>query len=395
MVNNMRRTGRFRRNKQKKILIIGSLSLLLFLCVGYAAFQTNLSLTARGNIKERNNLYVSSTGSDTKGNGTINKPYATIQKAYNSAWENSTIYVMDNITQTNTVTMDKNKDVILTSYSQTGNTNSIIRSSSLTTHLINVQNGALTLQNITINGNDVPSQDSMINVASEVYMEEGTLITKANNVNDWGGGFSVNGGTLTMNGGTISDCKYTGGAAVFVFGDHQEGDNYEGNKEGTFIMNDGLITNNNSAYTIWSAGKLQFNGGTISNNTSSRFAIINSAGSLNITNTNIINNNTNSTLADGWKAIVKCTNYLQITCNMTMTGGIIANNQIIDGPAISVINNASFTLDGGKIMNNISNGNLYGYGGVYVVNSTYTYKSGIVCGNTPANKYETSTTCPN
>ena len=49
----MRRIGRYRRGKQKKILIIGSLSLLLFLCVGYAAFSTNLSITAKGNIKEK------------------------------------------------------------------------------------------------------------------------------------------------------------------------------------------------------------------------------------------------------------------------------------------------------------------------------------------------------
>lgn len=38
--------------KQKQILIIGSLSLLLFLCVGYAAFSTTLSLRAKGNIKK-------------------------------------------------------------------------------------------------------------------------------------------------------------------------------------------------------------------------------------------------------------------------------------------------------------------------------------------------------
>lgn len=48
----MRKIGKYRRKKQKKILIIGSLSLLLFLCVGYAAFSTNLNITAKGNIKE-------------------------------------------------------------------------------------------------------------------------------------------------------------------------------------------------------------------------------------------------------------------------------------------------------------------------------------------------------
>lgn len=54
----MRRIGRHRqrREKQKKILIIGSLSLLLFLCAGYAAFSTNLSITAKGNIKEKSRV---------------------------------------------------------------------------------------------------------------------------------------------------------------------------------------------------------------------------------------------------------------------------------------------------------------------------------------------------
>lgn len=43
-----------RRNRQKKKIIIGSLSILLFLCVGYAAFSTNLNITAKGNIKDIN-----------------------------------------------------------------------------------------------------------------------------------------------------------------------------------------------------------------------------------------------------------------------------------------------------------------------------------------------------
>ena len=48
----MRKITRKKERKQKKLLIIGSLSLLLFLCVGYAAFQTTLNITAKGNIKE-------------------------------------------------------------------------------------------------------------------------------------------------------------------------------------------------------------------------------------------------------------------------------------------------------------------------------------------------------
>ena len=232
----------------------------------------------------------------------------------------------------------------------------------------------------------------MINVASEVYMEEGTLITKANNINDWGGGFSVNGGILTMNGGTISDCKYTGGAAVFVFGNHQEGDNYENNKEGTFIMNGGTITDNDSYYTIWSAGKLQFNGGTISNNTVNRHGIIFTAGPTNITDINIINNKNISTISNnGDISVIVCTTRLNLSCDMIMTGGTIMNNQMENGPAIMVGENTKFTLAGGKIMNNTSLGNAPG--GINVFKGQYIYKSGVVCGNTPANQYETSSTC--
>ncbi len=49
----MRKIGWYRRKKQKKFLILGSLFLLLFLCVGYAAFSTQLSLRAKGNIKPK------------------------------------------------------------------------------------------------------------------------------------------------------------------------------------------------------------------------------------------------------------------------------------------------------------------------------------------------------
>lgn len=46
------RKTRRKKRKQKKIIIISTLSLLLLITVGYAAFSTNLSITAKGNIKE-------------------------------------------------------------------------------------------------------------------------------------------------------------------------------------------------------------------------------------------------------------------------------------------------------------------------------------------------------
>ena len=362
----MRNIRRYRRKKQKKLIIIGSISLLLFLCVGYAAFSTNLKVMTRANIKDRHNLYVASFGSDTKGNGTKEKPYETIEKAYDSAWQNSTIYVMDNIVQKSKVIMDDNKDILLTSYSEEGSINSIIRDGSLTTNLIDVQKGILTLENITINGNDVPSQDSMINVAGEVYMERGTTVTKANNINDW------------------SECNSNdkGGAAIFIFGDHQEGDNVENNKEGTFILNGGNIENNNGESVIWTAGIIEINSGNIINN-SVVGSVLSASGKMNINNVNI-NNNEGS-------QIISCYKYINIYCNVNMYGGSIYNNSA-NNEIISIANKPSqFTLDGGKIMNNYTsqNGAIFIWG-----DGTYTYKSGVVCGNIPANQYETSTTCP-
>ena len=50
------RKTRKQKNKQKKIIIISALSLLLLITVGYAAFQTNLTITAKGNIKEKSRV---------------------------------------------------------------------------------------------------------------------------------------------------------------------------------------------------------------------------------------------------------------------------------------------------------------------------------------------------
>ena len=49
----MRRITRKVRRKRKQIIIISSICLLLCLCVGYAAFGTQLSIRAKGNIKEK------------------------------------------------------------------------------------------------------------------------------------------------------------------------------------------------------------------------------------------------------------------------------------------------------------------------------------------------------
>ena len=86
----MRKIGRHRRKKQKKILIIGSLSLLLFLCVGYAAFSTELSLKAKGNIVKK---YIDITNNlVTDGDGLYKDVYEDGAYVYRGSNPNNYIY---------------------------------------------------------------------------------------------------------------------------------------------------------------------------------------------------------------------------------------------------------------------------------------------------------------
>lgn len=169
----MRRKFRRRKNKNSKIIIL-SIALLSFFTVGYAAFSTNLNIKAKGNIKERNNLYVASNGSDETGNGTVNKPYKTVQKAYDSAWENATIYIMDNIAVDETINFNKNKKITLTSY---GNEIHSILRGTTDQIIVQVTNGELTTENITLDGLNKEANFSLLRVyQATVNLNSGTTI---------------------------------------------------------------------------------------------------------------------------------------------------------------------------------------------------------------------------
>lgn len=173
--------------KQKKIIIIGSLSLLLFLCIGYAAFNIQLSLRAKGNIKIRRDYYVSNNGNDESGYGSKEKPYKTIQKAYDMAPTNTqvTIYIMSNLTVASTVNFDKDKIIKLTSYNT--NKSSLIRGSTFTSYMINQTKGDLALENIILDGNNVQAKWPMVFIGSTASVENGSIFKNANNQKDYGG----------------------------------------------------------------------------------------------------------------------------------------------------------------------------------------------------------------
>ena len=195
----------------------------------------------------RYNLYVSSSGSDTTGYGTRSKPYATLTKAYDSATstKEATIYLMNNVTQNSTTQMDDNKDIVLTSYSTTNSINSLIRSGSLTSYMINQTNGKLTLENVTIDGNNVAALRAAITVNSGADLEINldATIQNCNNtstediIETRGGGLNVsNGSEVIISSGSFKNNKSlsdAGGGAIYV-------------DESNLIINDGTFTNNSA-----------------------------------------------------------------------------------------------------------------------------------------------------
>ena len=162
-------------------------------------------------------------------------------------------------------------------------------------NLIKVESGSLTLDNVTIDGNNVIISDSgaaaAINMAGgTVIMNDGTKITNHKRTSGYGPAVYMTGGNFKMKGGTISGCESRNyGGAIYLDGGSFEmnGGIIENNKttlsnagygggafyvrDATLIINDGLIQNNssNSGGAIYntSFGTTIINGGVIKGNT--------------------------------------------------------------------------------------------------------------------------------
>ena len=166
-------------------------------------------------------------------------------------------------------------------------------------NLIKVESGSLTLNNVTIDGNNVTISDSWtaaaINMADgTVIMNDGAKITNHKRTSGYGPAVYMDGGNFKMNGGTISGCESRNyGGAIYLDG-------------GSFEMNGGIIENNKTTSDASSYGggafyvraaKLTINGGLIQKNSSNcGGAIYNTSYGTTIINGGVIKNNT--TLGD-------------------------------------------------------------------------------------------------
>ena len=347
--DNMRRR-RIKRRKQKKIIIISTLSLLLFITIGYAAFSTNLSLKAKGNIQPRNNLYVSSNGSDTTGNGTKEKPYLTVQKAYDSAWENATIWIMDNITIDETIEFNQDKNITLTS--EENEINSLLRGEE-EERLMQITSGETTFTNITLDGQNKEALYSLIRIVdSTVNLNSGTTFQNQISLNDGGGAITLSLNVImNINGAKIINNKALGGGGGAIISRHS-----------TLTINDCEISGNearNGGAILFGdlEGILTMNGGIIKNNT----ATVSFGGGIYVAGANMIM--TGGEISD---------NYSQ-----TYGGGIVV------APVANYDNLSTLTMNGGTIKNNTADAD---GGGIYILkNHSYKYIKGTITDNTPNN----------
>lgn len=355
-----RRRNHGRKNIGARNILIISFIILLLLSSGYAAFNTIININVSGTAKAIGNLYVSNSGSDTEGDGTLENPYLTIQKAYNEAPKVANIYIMNDIIATTTINIKANKKIKLTSCDNNGNTsdniiNKISRDSTLTRYIIDETVGELTLENIILDGDNIDSQTAILSASnnSKIIMEKNSTITNGKNYNGQGANIRLYAGILTINNGEISngDVGSNGGGGIWT------------HNNSTIDMSGGIIKNNKGCSgggIVLQSSIFNMKNGTISNNISSSSCC---GGGINI----------------------------GAQSSLTMLGGTFSNNNARNGGGIC-INSGTFIMNSGKISNNKSSNN---GGGIYITNGgVFTYNSGIICENSPSNEYETSSTCP-
>ena len=359
----------------------------------------------------RTKLYVASSGSDQTGYGTVASPYATINKAYTSATnkQEATIYVMNNITNNGTTTMNANKKIKQTSSNQEGaegTTINIVTRGNNGNAIIKQDNGSLTIKNITINGNNVSSSAAMITVKNAT-IESGTTITNANKndgnggalyvrsegnltinngsftnnqTKDQGGAICNHGGTLIIKNGTFSNNKADHGGAVY-------------NSEGTTTIKNGTFTSNSSQYggAISNArnSTLTIEGGTyIKNSAGGTSGTVGSGGALYNVGTATISGGTfggskaNKNTARQHGGAIKNWG----TCNIT-DGTISYNESNEEGGGISTDANSTsvgkLTINGKNVLIEYNEAKTSHGGGIFAGSgSTVTLKNGKIQYNT-------------
>ena len=333
-------------------------------------------------------IYVSQTGNDTSGNGTSERPFATIEKAMARLNEAASKGIRASEIRADTPwalhvsgtptapTSNISGNALIDVSSTIGNLAIIGEGDGATIdanskgRVLNVASGAnVTIKDITLKGGNATSGGCIyMNSGSSVTIKTGTSIT-GNNASQKGGGIYSDGGTLTINGGTISSNTISsprasgddGGIGIYI-------------KGGSMTMTGGEISANNKTDNAQTASyirgggirlaggtQFQMSGGKITNNQIrglganifTQSAQIELSGTAEISYGKIDNSDV-SFNADAHGAAI----WLEGSgTSLTMSGGEIFGNiaktkDTKNASAGIYVNYATFTMTGGRIYNN-------------------------------------------
>ena len=237
--------------------------------------------------------------------------------------------------------------------SETGRPITLVRDSAdkYTGGLVSIS-GSLTLENITLEGDDsgnsplVQVKDGALTLAEGAVLENNSIFK---DINSHGGAIYNDGGTVTISGGTIRDCKAYHGGAIFSRG-------------GSVVMSDGLLENNNAvidggAVLLGYGAQMTLSGGTISGN---RAEDIRGTHGEMLTREGL---GYGGAIAVGAYALADNDG----KALLTMTGGELSNNRAEQaGGGIFIQCDNTAELSGGKILSNTATNGDFAGGGIYV-----------------------------
>ena len=330
---------------------------------------------ANGVLMPDSALYVSSGGDDTAGDGTKAKPFATLQKAFdtikdrNDSTASYTIRISGTVVGGCEIRETSAANVLITG---TSADTDILDGGGASYVFITFSPLSIEIKNVKItNGSDcisVNNSNATVTLGSgaEVY------VTNHTGINAVAGTFILDGGAILDDGAGLNGRPVTFSGKKFIM----KSGTIEGrslgfggcvsinDSDGEFIMEGGTIsggtaTNYGGGGVYINSGKFTMRGGTISGCQST----------------------TTNTSYGGGGVYVKGSNSY-----FTMSGGeITGNTATTSGGGVYVDNNGTFTMEGGTISGNTATTS---GGGVYVkTDGTFT-QGGTVSGNSPDNVYQ-------
>lgn len=214
-------------------------------------------------------LYVSEDGNDVTGDGSVNNPYLSLQKAYEKIDVKGIIYLLSDITLDDNFYFNKGKEVTLSGIDRHGNPLAHKITTSASIDAFTVSGDKLTVTYVTFVLDNAENIARLFKVGeseeslSELYLEKGTTLINNCGINIDGGLVFVsenayvelNGAELTGNVNDNSEHIF-GHGSVYIDG-------------GEFVMNSGKISQNRAMFgagIYFANGKLSLNGGAITRN---------------------------------------------------------------------------------------------------------------------------------